>query len=135
MDEASKWLEDIIVPQQQLPIGYCKLSLDLPLVDKVIDPVSSFVDTTLSFEIEENIVHPNIILESEVKVVDSMSYPLDPTLSSKSVNIEVVSLTESSSCSSLLVENELKPAEVFTLRSDCSRQEEIFFCFDRTLFE
>ena len=38
---------------------------------------------------------------------------------------EVVSLTKSSSCSSLPVENELKPAEAFMLPSDCSWQEEI----------
>ena len=34
-------------------------------------------------------------------------------------------MTKSSSCSSLPVENEPKPAEVFMLHSDCSRQEEI----------
>ena len=60
-------------------------------------------------------------------MVKSMSFPLDPTLSSESVKTEVVSLTKSSSCSSLSVENELKPAEVFMLRSDCSQQEEIFY--------
>ena len=35
-------------------------------------------------------------------------------------------MTKSSSCSSLPVDNELKPVEVFMLRSDCSRQGEIF---------
>ena len=64
-------------------------------------------------------------LESETEVVNSTSSPLNPTLSSESVNTEVVFLTKYSSCSSLLVENELKPAEVFMLHSDCSRQEEI----------
>ena len=34
-------------------------------------------------------------------------------------------MTKSSSCSSLPVENEPKPAEVVMLHSDCSRQEEI----------
>ena len=34
-------------------------------------------------------------------------------------------MTKFSSCSSLPVGNELKPAEVVMLRSDCSRQEEI----------
>ena len=58
-------------------------------------------------------------------MVESMSCPPDPTLSSKSVKTEVVALTKSSSCSSLLVENELNPAEVLILCSDCSRQEEI----------
>ena len=59
-------------------------------------------------------------------MVELMSSPPNPTLSSKSVKIEVVSLTKSPSFSSLPVENELKHAEVFMLRSDCSRQEEIF---------
>ena len=54
-----------------------------------------------------------------------MSFPPDPTLSSNSVNTEVVSLTKSSSCSSLPIENKLKPAEFFMLCSDCSQQEGI----------
>ena len=74
----------------------------------MIDLVSSSVNVTLP-------------LESEVKVVESVSFPPDPTLSSESVKTEIVSLTKSSSCSSLPVENELKPAKVFMLRSDCSR--------------
>ena len=68
-----------------------------------------------------------LLLKSEVQVVELMSSQPDPTLSSKSANTEVVSLTKSSSCSSLLVENELKPAEFFMLRSYCSRQEEILY--------
>ena len=78
------------------------------------------VDSDLS------VVDPTLPSKSEVKVVESVSFPPDPTLSLESVNTEVVSLTESSSCSSLTVENEPKPAEVFMLCSDCSRQEEIF---------
>ena len=69
MDEASKLLEDIIVHQQRISTGYHKLSLDLPLVDKLVDPVPSLVDTTLSLESEEQVVHPNIPLKSEAKVV------------------------------------------------------------------
>ena len=74
------------------------LSLDSSLAEQVINSYSSAVD-------------PTFPLESEVKVVKSVSFPPDPTLSSESVNIEVVSLTKSLSCSSLLVENELKPIE------------------------
>ena len=59
-------------------------------------------------------------------MVEIISSPPNPTLSSESVKTKVVSLTKSSSCSSLPVESELKPTEVFMLRSDCSRQEEIF---------
>ena len=59
-------------------------------------------------------------------MVESISSPPDRTLSSESVKIEVVSLTKSSSCSSLPIENEPKRTEVFMLRSDCFRQEEFF---------
>ena len=76
----------------------------------MINSVSSIIDHTLP-------------LESEV--VESMSFPPDPALSLESVKTKLVSLTKSPSCSSLPVENELNPAEVFMLRSDCSRQEEI----------
>ena len=76
MDEASKLLEYITVPQQQLPTGYCKLSLDIPLVDKVVDPSSSLVDPTLPLKSEvevidssPSLVDPTLPLESEVKVV------------------------------------------------------------------
>ena len=112
MDEASKLLEYITVPQQWLPTGYRKLSFDIPFVDQVVDPSPSLVDPTLP-------------LKSKVEVVESTSSPPNPTLSLESVKTEVVSLTKSLSCSSLPVENELKPAKVFMLRSDCSQQEEV----------
>ena len=63
---------------------------------------------------------PILPLKSEVELVESMSSPPNPTLSSESVKTKVGVLTKSSSCSSLPVENELKPAEVFMLRFDCS---------------
>ena len=72
-------------------------------------------------------VDRSLFFESEVKVVELVSFPPDPALSSDSVKTEIVSLTKSSSCSSLPVESELKHVEVFMLCSDCSRQEEIFF--------
>ena len=90
-----------------IPASDSKLSLDPPLVIQVVDSDLSVVDPTLP-------------LESEVKVVDSVSFSPDLTLSSESVKTKVVSLTKYSSCSSLPVENELNPAEVFMLRSDCS---------------
>ena len=60
-------------------------------------------------------------LPSKSEVVESMSFPRDPALSLENVKTEVVSLTKSSSCSSLLVENELNPTEFFMLRSDFSQ--------------
>ena len=108
MDEASRLLEDIIFPKKRLPTGYCKLPFDIPLVDQVVDPTlslksedevidpsPSLVDPTLSLEGEEQIVCPTLPLKSEVKLVELMSSPPDHTLSSESVNIEVVSLTQS----------------------------------------
>ena len=105
-------LEYNTVPEKLLPIGYRKLSLDLPLVDKVADIVSSSIDPTLSLESEEHIVHihPTIPLKSEVKVVKSMSSPPDPTLSSESVETEVVTLAQYSS--HIPIESELKLTEV-----------------------
>ena len=74
MDEASKLLEDITVSRQRLPTSYRKLSLDITVVDKVVNLDSSMVDPTLP-------------LESEVKVVELMSSPPE------SVKTEVVNLT------------------------------------------
>ena len=125
MDESLKFLEDIIVPKKRLPTGYCKLSLNIPLVDKVVDPIPSSVDPTLSLESEEQIARATLPLDIEVKVVESISSPPDPTLSSESVETEVVPLTQSSFSPSLPIESELKPAQVFMLCSDCSRQKEI----------
>ena len=110
--EDSCWLENITDHQQVIPTSDSKLSLDSPLVDQVVNSDLSVIDPTLP---------------SESEAVELMSSPPDPTLSSKSVKTEVVSLTKYSSCSSLPVEHELNLAEVFMLRFDCSRQEEIFF--------
>ena len=71
-------------------------------------------------DLDLSLVDPTLPSKSEVKVVDSVSFPPNPSLSSESVKTKVVSLTKSSSCSSLLVENEPKPAKVFMLHSDCS---------------
>ena len=122
MDEASKLLEHITAPRQWLPIGYHNLSLEPPLVDQEFDSISSVVNPTLpsksEFQVvksDSSVVDPTFPFKSEVKVVESTPYPPDPTLSLESVNTEVVTLTKSLSCSSLLVENELKPAEFFML--------------------
>ena len=105
----------------------------------MVDPVLTSVDPTPPLKSEAEVVNsdssmvdPTLLLKSEVQVVELMSSQPDPTLSSESVKTEVVALTKSSFCSSLPIENELKPAEVFMLHSECSRQEEIFVSFDRT---
>jgi hypothetical protein len=43
MDEASKLLEDMTVSQPQLPAAYCKLTLDPPVVDGMINLVPSSI--------------------------------------------------------------------------------------------
>ena len=70
MDEASHWLENITDHHQVIPKSDSTLSLDPPLVDQVVDSNLYVVDPTLP-------------LESEVKVVDSVSFPPDSTLSSE----------------------------------------------------
>ena len=95
IDEASKLLEYIIVSLQRLPTGYRKLSLDIPLLDKVVDSVLNSVDPTIPLKSEVEMVNlvlfevdTTLPLESEVKVVESMSSPPDPTLSSESVEMK-----------------------------------------------
>ena len=72
-----------------------------------------------------SVVDPTLPLKSEVKVVELMYSPPDPTLSPESVKTEVFPLTQYSSCPSLLIESEMKTFEVFIVNSDCSTQEEI----------
>ena len=57
MDEASKLLEDLTVSHQWLPTCYHKLSLEYPLVDQVVDLVSSVVDPTLPSKSEFQVVN------------------------------------------------------------------------------
>ena len=52
MDEASKLLEDITISHQWIPTGYRKLSLEPPLVNKVVDPVLTSIDPTLLLKSE-----------------------------------------------------------------------------------
>ena len=93
MDEASKWLEYIIVPHQWLPTDYRNLSLNIPLVDKVVDPILTSVDPTLPLKSEievvkpsPSLVDPTLPLKGEVKVVESTSSPRDPSLPIESEN-------------------------------------------------
>jgi hypothetical protein len=80
MDKDSCLLEDIVVSHKQLANSYHKISIDQPLVDKVVDMIQSSVNPTLS-------------LESEVQVVDPIPPSINPTLPLKSeVNIVQVLL-------------------------------------------
>ena len=89
----------------------------------MIDLVPDSTNPTLSLVSEEHVVHPSLPLNNEVKVVESISSPTDPTLSSKSFNDKVVTLTQS--LSHIPIESEMKLAEVFFVSLDCYRQGEI----------
>ena len=78
MDEASKLLENLTIPQQEFPTGYRKLSPNLPSIDGVIDLISSTVDPTLPLESETHITQVDDPLVDQV--VDSISHSVDPIL-------------------------------------------------------
>jgi hypothetical protein len=80
MDEASKLLEDMTISQPQLLAAYCKLSLNPPVVDEMVNSVPSSVSlvdqvvnlvTSLVELVDQvvdlipSLVDPNLLLESE----------------------------------------------------------------------
>ena len=94
MEEASKFLEDMIVSQPQLPTAYRKLTLDPPVVDGMINLAPSSVNLvdhvvnliTSLVELVDKVVNPipssidaTLLLESETQVVDPFP-PVDPIL-------------------------------------------------------
>jgi hypothetical protein len=100
MDEASKLLEDMTVSQPQLPAAYHKLSLNPPIVDRMITPVPSPVNlvdhvvnlvTSLVEPIDKvvdpipSMVNPTLPSESETKTIDLIPSSVDPTLPLESV--------------------------------------------------
>ena len=82
MDEASKLLEKLTVPQQEFPTGYRKLSPDLSSTDGVIDQISSTVNHTFPLESETHVTQVDDPLVDQV--VDSISHSVDPTFSLES---------------------------------------------------
>jgi hypothetical protein len=95
MDEASKFLEDIMVAQPQLPAAYRKLTLDPPVVDGMINLVPSSINpvdhvvnlvTYLVEPVDKVVdlipssVDPTLPLESETYVVNPIPSSIDPTL-------------------------------------------------------
>ena len=75
MDEASKLLEDMIVSQPQIPAIYCKLTLDPPIVDGMINLSPSSVNLV------DHVVNlVTSLIEPVDKVVDLIPSLIDPTL-------------------------------------------------------
>ena len=110
MDEASCWLENITDNQQVIPTSDSNLSLHPPLVDQVINSVSSVIDPTLP---------------SESELVKSMSFLPGLILLSKNIPIEAVTVIQSLPPPTLPYESGVQTAKVLMLHSDFSQQEEI----------
>jgi len=75
MEEASKFLEDMTISQTQLPASYCKISLNPPVVDEVINlvpPSISLIDHVVNIAMS--------LIELVDKVVNSIPSLVDPTL-------------------------------------------------------
>jgi hypothetical protein len=80
IDEALKLLEDMIVPQPQLPVAYRNLYLDPPVVDGMINLVPSSINPVYHVV---NLV--TSLVEPVDKVVDPIPSSVDPTLPLESV--------------------------------------------------
>jgi hypothetical protein len=80
MDEALKLLEEMIVFQPQIPVAYCKLTLDPLVVDGMINLVP------LSVSLVDHVVNLVMYLVDPInKVVDLIPSSLDPTLLLESI--------------------------------------------------
>ena len=77
MDEASKMLENLTIPQQEFPTSYRKLSPNLLSTDGVIDLISSTIDHALPLESETHVTQVDDPLVDQV--VNSISHSVDPT--------------------------------------------------------
>jgi hypothetical protein len=94
MDEALKLLEEMTISQPQLPASYCKLTLDPPIVDGMINLIPSSVSladhvvnmvTSLVDPVDKvvdlipSLVDPTLLLESSIQAVNLFP-PVDPIL-------------------------------------------------------
>jgi hypothetical protein len=74
MEKASKLLEDMTVFWPKLPAAYHKFTLDLPLVDGMINPVPSLV-----ILVDQVVNLVTSLVETIEKVVDLIPSSVDPT--------------------------------------------------------
>jgi hypothetical protein len=131
MDAASKFLEDIIVSQPQLPAAYRKLTLDPPIVDGMINLAPSSVNlvdqvvnlvTSLVEPVDQVVdlipssVDPTLLLESETQEVDPFP-SIDPILPLEN-ETQVVDLISSSVDPTLPLESKPNTAHVFLVDTD-----------------
>jgi hypothetical protein len=131
LDEASKFLEDMTISQPQLPAAYRKLSLNPPIVDRMINPVPLSVSpvdqvvnlvTSLDETIEQVVdpipssVKPTLPLESETQAVDLFP-PVDPILPLENEN-QVVDLISPSVDPTLPLESKPDTTHFFLVDTD-----------------
>jgi hypothetical protein len=131
MDKALKLMEDMTISQPQLPAAYRKLSLNPPVVDRMITLVPSTVNlvdhvvnlVTSLVEPIDKVVDPipssvNIILpsERETKEVDPFTL-VNPILPLEN-ETQVVDLISSSVDPTLLLESKPDTAHVFLIDTD-----------------
>jgi hypothetical protein len=77
MEEASKFLEDMIVSQPQLPAAYLKLSLNPPVVDGMINPVPpSVIPVDQVVDLVTSLVEPVVNPKWSIRIPSLV----DPTL-------------------------------------------------------
>jgi hypothetical protein len=107
MDEASKLLEDTTVSQPQLPTAYCKISLNPPVVDGMINPVPPSISL-----VDQVVNMVTSLVEPIDKVVDLTSSSIIPTLPPDSAT-QVVDLIPSLVDPTLPLESETKAVGLF----------------------
>jgi hypothetical protein len=131
MEEASKLLEDMTILQPQLPAAYHKLSLNPPVVDGMITPVPSPVNSvdhvvnlvTSLVELVDKVVdmipssvNPTLPSESETQVVDLFP-PIDPILPLEN-ETQVVDLISPSVDPTLPLESKADTTQVFLVNTE-----------------
>jgi hypothetical protein len=131
MDKALKLLEYMTVSQPQIPSTYCKLSLNPPVVDGMVNPIPPLVNpvdqvvnlvTSLVEPIDQVVdpipssVNPTLLLESETQAVDPFP-SVDPILPLENAT-QVVDPISSSVNPTLSLESKPDTAHVFLVDTD-----------------
>jgi hypothetical protein len=107
MEEALKFFEDMTISQPQIPTSYHNLYLNPPVVDGMINLVSSSVSL-----VDQVVNLVTSLVELVEKVVDLIPSSVDPTLPLESVN-KVVDPIPSSVDPTLPLESETQEIDLF----------------------
>jgi len=88
MDEASQLLEDISISQQQPPTAFDESSLDILLVDEVVDSIKSSVDPTLPSKSEVNTTQVFIVTSYLFGQEGFSSVSMEPSPSTEVISFD-----------------------------------------------